>query len=310
VQAREYGCNEVQEALLGGLLAWLTSSVSWFEPPQEEQPVDTAPEEIQPGPRRKAFGELGLALSLAQRSPLLRQDARVRELKEHWVLTISECNVFFDVDRRVCLFPLRLVAYATLRSLGHDIPGVAAALQRVLDRQFMDRRERSAWEKLDLKYYMDAVGLRHAFPPAARLLDESTLPALPSLAHATKFDLYALTHLIFDLSDFGGSPSGVEAVPGLTDYTAVALAMCVAMEDWDLVAEIMAARVCARLAGEGIDIAGARALADAQHESGFVPGRRWTAGELDRAPAADVFFDVYHPTLVSLILIACATAYA
>lgn len=303
-----------RETLLDGLLDWLAGSVLWFDPPQEDEVADTSPEEIMPGRRRKAFGELGLALRLALRSPVLRDRDPILALRDGWIAKVRQRNVFFDVRRRSCLFPLRVVAYSTLRSFGHDAEGVAQSLQRVLDRGFVDRRERSAWEKFDLKYYFDDVGLRHALPDAPALTSQSSLPRLPALPYATRFDLYALTHLIFDITDFGrrGVGRAADWSNAAGDYSAAALAMCLSTQDWDLTAELVAARVCAGWGWGRIDDAAVLALSESQHPTGFIPGTEWMTGRLAENAGgkldADLFFDVYHPTLVCLIMIAAATA--
>lgn len=296
--------------LLDGLLSWLRECLIWFDPPQEDDPLDQSPETVEPGARRKAFGELGLALWLARRSPTLSFDGRLDELGAAWVEMVERRNIFFDMDRRHCLFPLRLVAYASLRGLGHDAAGVERGLQRVLNRQFIDRRERSAREKLDLAYYLNSVGLSHSLPSSQQLLAESTLSALPELPYATNLDLYNLTHLIFALTDFGRDPAAVAPIPEVGDYAGAALAMSLAKQDWDLVAEIMAARLCAGHIPDALDDACALSLTEAQHPSGFIPGRMWVAAKVRGELDTDVFFDVYHPTLVCLILIACDTLYA
>jgi hypothetical protein len=305
----------VRETLLDGLLEWLAGSGSWFDPPQEDEVFDVAPEEIVAGRSRKAFVELGLALRLAMRSPALREHPALCQMRDAWVAKVYEREVFFDVRRRPNLLPLRVVAYGTLRSFGHDVDGVAASLQRVLDRGFVDRRERSAWEKFDLKYHFDDLGLRHALPAATALVAQSTLPSPAPLPHATRFDLYAFTHLVFDVTDFGGRrPDRIGSDWGgaARDYSAAALAMCMSMQDWDLTGELVAARTCAGFGWEPIDDAAVLALCHSQHSTGCIPGREWTAEKLAAGSGdpvgADLFFDVYHPTLVALIMIACAGA--
>lgn len=300
--------EEIRETLLSGLLPWLARNVSHFDPPREDD-VSSAPERIETGKRRKAYGELGLALLLARRAPCLAGDPSIGALEESWLAALERRKVFFDMDRRPTLFPLRVVFYATLRGLGHDDSGARAGIQRVLNRGYMDRRERNCWEKIDLKYYLDLGGFRHDFPSSSSLLAESSLAVLPALPYATTFDFYALTHLIFGLSGFGETPDLPRSVPNIDGYSAAALALCLSMEDWDLVGEFLASRICLGIAADGIDSAAALALADAQDPRGFIPGRTARRGS-DAPSSRELFLDVYHPTLVCLILLACDASHA
>jgi hypothetical protein len=301
--------EEVREALLSGLLPWLVSNVSGFDPPQEDE-ISDPPERIESCRWRKAYAELGLALLLARRAPRLADDPSIQNLADTWLQSLDRRRVFFDIDRRPALFPLRLVIYATLRGLDHEDLAARAGIQRVLDRGYMDRRERNSWEKVDLKYYLDLVGMRHRIPAFSRLLAESSLAARPALPYATRFDFYALTHLVFGLSGFGETPDLPRSVPDVDGYSKAALAMCLAMEDWDLVGEFLASRICLDLAGGGIDRAAALALADAQDPQGFIPGTAAPSGGYENLSESEFFFDVYHPTLVCLILLACEISHA
>jgi len=175
----------------------------------------------------------------------------------------------------------------------------------------MDRVERSAWHKLDLKYYFDAGGLSHVFADDASLLKESSLIAPPALPWANAMDLYGVTHLIFHFTDFGRRvlPQVSSFDPGGLDaYVALAMSMCLAERDLDLTCELLMSRLCLGCPIDLVDHAAATALCQSQHASGFIPDRRWLAGltpVADESPADTEFFAVYHPTLVTLFLIAC-----
>lgn len=308
--------SERQRArLTSGVLSWLCTNLDLFDPPQEDAIRDIAPERIEPCRARKAFGELGAALRIAQRAPSLRSHPEVRRLLEGWLAMAERRAIFFDIRRRHHLVPHAGVALATMTALGCEADVVRRSLQSVLDRNFMDRAERSAWQKLDLKYYFDAAGLVHAFPADDALMAASCLPDPPSLADIHVVDLYAITHLVFHLTDFGrrplpGSDAGV--AEAARAYVACALAMCLYDRDYDLAAEFLICRSCLETRSDELDRAAADALCVAQLPSGFVPDRRWLAGmpEMPDAAAArrEDFFAVYHPTLVSLFLVACDEA--
>jgi hypothetical protein len=305
---------DARENLKTGILAWLSANIAAFDPPQEEAVTDVEPEGVMQGARRKAFGELGLALRLAHRVPGLRERPEIDFLTAQWLAMADRRNIFFDARRRIHLVPLMAVALAVLTSLGGANDSARRALQTVLDRRFLDRTERSAWTQIDIAYYLDAVGLRHAFPDPATLFRRSSLLDLPAVPHALRIDFYATTHLVFHLSDFGArdlpGASGAET-RAIRRYLALALATCIAEKDWDLVGEFLAARICLGDAGDALGDAAMEALAGAQQSAGFIPDLAWlrrheAGGEPDTP--ADEFAAVYHPTLVTLIMISCDLA--
>lgn len=301
-----------REILLTGFLSWLRTNFHFFDQPQEDDLLDIAPEEIHPDKRRKAYCELGLALRLTARVAELAENSEVRWLINEWVELANRRQIFFDVKRRVQLFPRCIVAYAVLKSLGYSEKSVYDSLQTVLDRGFIGRAEISAWHKLDLKYYLNLIGLRHEFASDETLLGESTLTRLPALTHATTNDLYALTHIIFYFSDFGAKD--IRSFLGqhfgsVREYSGLALSMCVAMQDWDLTAELLLSRICLGVQDDPLDREAARALCQYRQPAGFIPGRAWMHATLvsEELPehAEQKFFDVYHPTLLTLCLICC-----
>lgn len=307
--------QESRSCLLEGVLSWLGMRLELFDPPQEEAVTGEVPETIVQGRRRKAFGELGAALRLASRAPSLRTHPRIRLLAAEWKRLARERNIFFDARRRIQLFPPMAVALAVLTAIepGEDQPD-RLRLQTVLDRGFMDRVERSAWHKLDLKYYFEAAGLTHGFEGDAALLAQCSLMAPPALPWASTMDLYGVTHLIFHFTDFGTRP--LPAVAGfdrdvLDRYVALALAMCLAERDFDLVAELLMSRLCLGAPADPLSRTAAAALCAAQQAEGFMPDRTWPPDVAGLTPAEAMekeFFGVYHPTVVTLFLIACDMA--
>jgi len=306
-----FGSSE-REVLLTGIVSWLRTHIDSFDPPQEDDILNVAPEEIRPDKRRKAFGELGAALRLTMRVPELAQNPEIRWLINEWVNLAKRRQIFFDVRRRVHLFPQCAVAYAVLKALGHPVEEVGQLLQTVLNRGFIDRVEISAWHKLDIKYYLDSAGLQHGFADDVTLLNESTLTRLPNLPYATTYDLYGLTHLLFHFSDFGLKdlrPLLGRHFEQIRRYAGLALSMCLSMQDWDLTAELLMSRICLSVSDNLLDREAAHALCEYQQSTGFLPGRAWMEGTIDGEGARDrdeqEFFDVYHPTLLGLFLICC-----
>lgn len=304
--------NEQRARLTAGVLSWLTANLERFDPPQEDDVADEAPEHVMPGRSRKAFGELGLALSLAQRSAELREHEDIARLSRAWLAMARERNIFFDARRRVHLVPLMIVALTVFAALDRAPESARQSLQTVLDRHFIDRAELSAHPRLDLKYYLDVLGLRHAFESDEALFARSSLIDPPAIPYAQRSDLYAITHLIFDLTDFGARDFRPLAGPhfdSIRDYVTLALATSLAERDFDLAVEFLICRICLVDRDDEINRAAADALCEAQRPAGFIPDLAWLSGlRQSEEPGENVeteFFAVYHPTLVTLILLAC-----
>jgi hypothetical protein len=310
--ASVFGSNEQRARLMAGVLRWLTANLEFFDPPQENTALDETPEHILPGRSRKAFGELGLALRLAHRVGELRENEDVRRLNRAWLAMARDRDIFFDARRRVHLVPLMAVALTVFAALDQAPEHVRRSLQAVLDRHFIDRAELASYPKLDLKYYFDALGLRHALDNDEILFARSTLTNPPSLPHAQSIDLYAITHLIFGLTDFGAHDIRLLAgtyFNDIRDYVKLAMAMSLADRDFDLTAEFLINRICLGDREDQLNRVVADALCEAQQPAGFIPDRAWLAGlkeSMDlQERAREEFFAVYHPTLVTLILLAC-----
>lgn len=297
---------------LKGVLSWLSANVNLFDPPQEDEIFDVAPESIVPGRSRKAFGELGLALRLCHRVPELRSQPEVRVLSNAWLAMARRRNIFFDARRRIHLVPLMAVASTVFLAL-HEVPESARrALQTVLDRRFVDRTERSAWSQIDIAYYFSAIGLRHQFPDLATLFRRSSLLYPPALPYAQRIDLYATTHLIFHLSDYGADKlqgATQSEVAEIRDYVSLALSTLLAERDFDLAGELLLAHICLGSNPDALSYFASGALAKAQQPGGFIPDLSWLNGlkeaENTLERTTQEFFAVYHPTLVALILLGC-----
>ncbi len=303
--------NATRTDMLEGILSWLVNNITHFTPPKEDQQATQNPELISPDLSRKAHAELGLALRLAQRSKPLRQHPLLQRLKNMWTAVLDQQNFFFDIRRRLQLFPHRTIAAATLKSFGMENKQVRDELQTVLQQKYMDRVERSAWDKLDMKYYTEAAGLRNEFPSDQNLYAASTLHQLPSLAYVQNHDLYGITHLLFHFTDFGRHDLQTLAGSAKQDiqaYVDLALALCDLTDDYDLMAELLINQHCLNKPFNAIDRQIADNLQRTQQTAGFIPGRNWVSEQQTQPkqnPNDHQFEDVYHPTILGLILICC-----
>ena len=305
--------NKDQDTMLEGILNWLNVNMDCFCTPNELDYGHLHPEKIKPDITRKAYTELGLALRFARKSPKISSHPLFEKIKNKWIDNITDNFVFFDTRRRLQLFPHRVLAHATLKSFGIKNEEYKNDLETVMENGYMDRVERSAWEKLDMKYYTEMAGLKNQFPSYEKLFQESTLNNLPSISYAQKYDFYGLTHLIFHFSDF--SENDMKQLSGekfneIQEYIDATLCLCLIEQDWDLAQELLINQYCMRKKFTSLDIFTANAIKDIQQPEGFVPGREWVK-EYHINPDFNKkdysFKDVYHPTILALFLLTLET---
>lgn len=282
------------------------ANLEYFRPPREDL-VDQRPVDIVGCATRKAFSELGVALRIANRVPELRERADFRRLADEWVNILEAQNVFYEVENRLGLIAHCVALFVSWGDLKPPAPpSIRRRLQVVVDRAYVDRIERNGWNNLDLHYYFDQAGLHHDLPPAAHLLRVSSLAQRPQLQYARDIDLYAITHIIFDLADFGETdprPALGRQLEEVTAYVGGALALSVAERNWDLVAELLMCRLFLGTTSE-LDRFAAAQIVAAQDHRGFVPKSVTTADLANRPMDQALFDEVNHSSIVSLFLVA------
>jgi hypothetical protein len=298
--------NPSRDRFLEALLGWIEANAERFRPPREDL-IDLPPNDVVRCDTRKAFSELGAALRIAGRVPALRERADFRRLAERWVSMLEAQNVFHDVENRLGLFAHCVALFISWDALKPPAPSaIRRRLQRVLDRAYVDRVERSGWNNLDLHYYFDQAALDHDLPPATQLLRVSSLIQRPQLHYVRDIDLYALTHVVFHIADFGRidpRPILGGQLAEVRTYLAGALALCLAERNWDLAAELVMCRIFLGSVSELDRFAVAQIVA-AQDESGFVPPSATAIDPKKRTTSETLFDAANHSSIVSLFLIA------
>lgn len=293
------------QGLVDGTLTWLTENLEQFDLPQEED--DRLAGNVLIEKRRKAFGELALALLLLSRFHFTRHRPELGRILNYVATRAREPYFAFDMMRRPNLFPLYLMVLLALEANGRTLPGFRERLQRVLDFGFLDALERTPWNQIDLRYYLDLSELQHRMPSYASLYRLSSAGRFPALAHLRDIDVYALTHILFHLADFGRRdlrPILVERLAETRDVVGWLLGMYIHRGNGDLVAELLICCRCLEFAPATFHSAGWACLAAMQTAEGDIPDCGFAFSNLPEEPSAAVrqrFLDNYHPTLVTLL---------
>ncbi|MFI0989555.1 DUF6895 family protein [Streptomyces exfoliatus] len=220
-------------------------------------------------------------------------------------------RLFDDVPAYASTY--RLV-YAALAPDGIDDTQCQAALG-LLDPAFLSPGGKSPYRRIEIRYYADMAGVRHAVEPYTELLPGSPLvtlqPATP--VHTTSVDTaplttpeaYALTHTGFYLGDFGRTTTGLtgSALAHARDLVDRMLRHCVGHERWDLAAELVLTQFI--LGSDPLDTpsgaAAVECLVRAQRPDGAIPGRSAALAAPPSAAAGELFRKAYHTTLVTAL---------
>lgn len=288
------------------LLSWIARNKTSFTPPNEASIVTDAPTFLDRGPARKAFGELGAALRIAKAANGLHSLPVLDDLSSWWLATLQQQRCYHDLESRLGLFSHYVGLVVVENSLSHSTNhAVVAALQTVIDRGYVDRIERTAWNQLDLRYFFECSGLRHGLPDEETLVSISSICAPPSLMYATDADLYAVTHIVFDICRYGAR--ALPTMPGLDPdglalYLKEALMVCMFKKNWDIMAEFLMCRVLLDR-WDAVDALALDVLLRAQVEDGAIPSSQRDADRLPSLGPAERFKATYHTSIVALFLL-------
>ncbi|QXJ22478.1 hypothetical protein AGRA3207_003481 [Actinomadura graeca] len=157
---------------------------------------------------------------------------------------------------------------------------------------------RTAAGLLELRYYLDLGRVEHLLPPVGDLIGRSLLAERLSLCHLSDLDAYAITHVIFAVTDMGARPyPRGETVGNARALVRLLLAEYVAWRNWDLTAELLLCWRALGLPPDGLTDVAWRCLQGAQHPDGLVPGPHHDPR--DGGAPGQVFATCYHTTLVT-----------
>jgi hypothetical protein len=134
-----------------------------------------------------------------------------------------------------------------LEANGKDARRFRDLIALLLRRDLLALRDLTPWGILAVTYFLDLCGIPHAFPSGRQLYEWSILRSKPALHSLTTHDKYALSHLLFFLSDFGANNGFFRALPDhqmLVHYLDELTASCLVEQDWDLLGEFLIGYEC------------------------------------------------------------------
>ncbi len=197
--------------------------------------------------------------------------------------------------------------YAALAPAGIDGSLRAAALARLEASGHLLATGKSAYTRLETRFYADKAGARHQLESYEELIDQSILVRLPDQVPVTITQAYTITHTSFYVSDFGARRPALarsEASERARNLVSDMLDYCVQQDMWDLIAELLITLAC--LGADPLSlpsgVAGLRCLRQAQLPDGAIPGRSAAQRSEASASPAEFFHKSYHTTLAVILM--------
>jgi hypothetical protein len=286
-------------------LSWLAQHLGYFNPLKytEMLKLDLA---------IKASAELALLCdyALGQRAG---READYEQLASFLWSEVFCANEVRDYLLTAELGLLTFNFYASLRQCGYRDEDYERRLRALLDEGYVLASERIPTRDLDFIHSLQKLGFEYSREDASQTYAKSLLSRHPSLYPLTTDDIYAITHVIFFVTDFGRMPGGFSE--GDVGYLSASLPRLLRYylrkHNWDLVAELI---ICLQAVGLSRVPEYDHALGlllSAQADDGSFPGpigdeggRLWGEAKEVAKSATDSwqrFHDNYHTTLVSII---------
>lgn len=207
-------------------------------------------------------------------------------------------------DRRALL--LYAGTYAALRLCGREDEDLRHALVATVDGRYATSFERVPYRHLDLLHTLELAGIASPAPDYAQVLPMTLLVADPNVWELSVSDLYAITHAVFYVTDFGQRevawPAGTTTA-GVADLLLACLAVARAREDADLVGELLMCLTCVRAPESAFERSARAWLRSWQEPNGRLEGppgvipRRLTEADADWGSWATA----YHTTIVGAL---------
>lgn len=271
-------------------LGWLAANVHEFNPAGERE----SPNKL----RSKALVELALLAAYRKKldpAPLGEDYERIVShvwdyacAPEYWQTCVRD-------PRALLLYGL---TYAGLRVCGLEVPGFRTAIANVLASGSALAQERIPYRRLDLLHFLELSG----FPAAVEyeaVCEHTLLCSNPSVVDLSDGDVYAITHALFYLTDFGlrrgrfcGRFERAEAI----ELVEQLLSIYIEKENPDIAGELVCSLYCLRAPESEVLDRAWDYLLTAQKEDGHVPGPQHIVPESE-----GVWKSAYHTTIVFLL---------
>jgi hypothetical protein len=259
-------------------------------------------------PRRvssyKIFGEIGLMLMVCGRSGKLTRSKVYQDILSAFYSAVGKMRLPTEDPTSSLRFLLGVTLALEVNGLDSDRFREDAT--RILRQDMLYVLDQTPWSIVSLTYFLDRCGIGHGRPSLQELYSWSILRSRPPLHLLSTHELYALSHLLFFLGDFGWSRAFFTQLPdqrALSRYIDHVTAACLIERDWDLTGEFLIGYECVGVDQSPMRDFAWRQILRHQLPQGQidVPRRIQRKNDHSEVDQLDTFERHYHQTLVGII---------
>lgn len=256
----------------------------------------------------KALGELGLLCLLYHRHATGSREPEVERFLR-LIYDIWQHAEFQErIVRRPEYFQLHIMVYVVLQQCNMINNSYKEIIQQIIDQKYVTATETTAMRLLDRRHMLDCGQFDHSLPSYEELYKNTLLAKEPAIVYLTDTDVYAITHALFYLTDFGRCVAPVldgDHLLAVRWIIETLLGLYLRRRHWDLVGELLLDCYCLHWYPDIIFTLAWEILMEAQLADGSIPGPRFSEEHLSLLPDSQkmqyCFEQNYHTTIVNAI---------
>ena len=256
----------------------------------------------------KALGELGLLCMLYYRHAQGQHDPRIERFLRLIHTVWQQAGYKERIIRKPEHFQIYAMIYVVLQQCHMLDDTERELIQRVIDQGYATAIETTPMRLLDRRHLLDCGSFHHTLPSYKEIYAGTLLAKTPPPVYLTDVDVYAITHTLFYLTDFGSRPMTMfdeEHLARVRWLVEVLLGIYVRRMHWDLVGELLFNCYCMHWYPDVTFDTSWEILIQAQLPDGSVPGPRFSTEHLsqlqDTEKSEYCFEHNYHTTIVTAI---------
>jgi hypothetical protein len=288
------------QALERGAVAWTARNLAYFDP-----------EGLSPSERtfaRKSLAELALLLVYRVKLDPSPLEEDYSTILYHVERVFARRSYREAIARDHRSFLLYAFAYAALKLCGRSTAEYDRLVEQALDSRLPLIVERIPYRQLDLIHFLHLVGEERRAPSFADVFPRTLLAGRPNVVELKDDDVYAVTHALFYMTDFGLRRADWADSFDVSDAAGL---VCTLMRRYhslgnaDLMAELIASSLCLGVSDSAETDEAWRFLREAQQPDGRIAGPR---GFVDEARAEELggpayrdWITSYHTTMVAAL---------
>ncbi|MFL5693849.1 MAG: DUF6895 family protein [Ktedonobacteraceae bacterium] len=282
---------------------WLDQNIEQFNPLKDENDSNTL--DIY---QTKALGELGLFCMLYHRCTKGHLEPTVERFL-CFIYNIWQHPEYQErIMRRPEYFQIQAMIYIVLQQCNVINDSYKEVIQRILDQGYVTATETTAMRLLDRRHMLDCGKFNHNLPSYEELYKNTLLAKTPPIIYLTDTDVYAITHTLFYLTDFGRCSAPMldgEHISTVRWIIETLLGLYLRRKHWDLVGELLLNCLCIDWHPEIIFETAWETLLKFQLPDGSMPGPRFSEEQASKKEGEQkiqyCFEQNYHTTLVCSI---------